>query len=681
MRIGVDVGGTFTDITALDDDGVFHIGKIPSTPDDQSVALARGVAAVLDRMGRESADVTYLGHGTTVATNTLLELNGSPTALVVTRGFRDVLEIARQKRPSLYDLFAEKPRVLVPRRLVFEVDERLAGDGSVIRPLRDDDIDAVIEQIAATDVEAIAICFLHSYRDETHEKIVAERIQARFPDRYVTRSSVVAPEFREYERLSTTVINAFVGPRMDRYVSRLEARTRESGIPVAPKIIQSNGGLVSPDSIIRRPVTTLLSGPSAGVLGAAWIAKQSGYSDVVTFDMGGTSTDVCLVRNGVALVANERSIDGYVVRTPSANVHTVGAGGGSIARVDGAGALQVGPRSAGAVPGPAAYGHGGQRATVTDANVILGRQNPDQVIGDGLHLDLTAAEGVIHAIGQQLELPVTDAALGVVRVANSHMARAVRRVSVDNGDDPRDLALVAYGGAGPLHAIEVAREVGIRTVLVPPHPGTLCALGLLVSEVRTEILRSCLVDLDGDTTLLSSVIADLRDAADEWFTVEGIPEGERSTRFVLDMRYQRQNFELPVPIGDGHLDEARLAEVVSQFHETHQRSYGFHHVNSTVRVVNVTVIASQPVVSPIAPRVEPRAHGGVEDAEISRRSVLFEGIEKDELAPIYARHLLRAGDVIVGPAVIEQQDSTTVLPPATRAVVDAVGTLIVEVGA
>ncbi|MGC5075577.1 hydantoinase/oxoprolinase family protein [Agrococcus sp. DT81.2] len=679
MRIGVDVGGTFTDITALDDYGVFHIGKIPSTPSDQSVALAEGVRGVLDRVGARASTVEYLGHGTTVATNTLLELSGSSTALVVTRGFRDVLEIARQKRPSLYDLFAQKPRVLVPRRLVFEVDERLAGDGTEIRGVRADDLERLLLELSAVDVDAVAICFLHSYRDEEHERVVAEAIQQRFPDRYVTRSSEVAPEFREYERLSTTVINAFVGPRMHGYVSRLEQRSREIGVTVSPKIIQSNGGVVSPDSIVRRPVTTLLSGPSAGVLGAAWVAAQSGHRDLVTFDMGGTSTDVCLVRDGRALVASERSIDGYVVRTPSANVHTVGAGGGSIARVDGAGALQVGPRSAGAKPGPAAYGFGGTRATVTDANVLLGRQNPEQVIGDGLRLDLSAAERVMDEISAGLGAEVHDAALGVVRVANSHMARAVRQVSVDNGDDPRDLALVAYGGAGPLHAIEVAREVGMRTVLVPPHPGTLCALGLLVSEVRTELLRSSLIDLDGDAAPLRAVIGELSEAAEAWFDRERIPTGERSTRFVLDMRYQRQNFELQVDVGDGDIRDSDLDEIVQRFHETHRRSYGFAHPGSTVRIVNVTVVAAQPVEPPVAPLLAERGAGD-RDSVIAHREVRFEEVGAVS-ATIHDRELLRAGDVIVGPAVIEQQDSTTVLPPATRAVVDPFGTLIVEVHA
>ena len=679
MRIGVDIGGTFTDITALDDAGGFHIGKIPSTQHDQSLALADGVSGVLERTGASPADVDYLGHGTTVATNTLLELDGSPTALVVTRGFRDVLEIARQKRPSLYDLFADKPRVLVPRRLVFEIDERLAGDGSVIRPVRDDDLQVLLDRLAAVDVQAVAICFLHSYRDSSHERRVADAIAARFPDRYVTRSSEVAAEFREYERLSTTVINAFVGPRVGSYVSRLGERTRQLGVGVAPKIIQSNGGLVSPDSIVRRPVTTLLSGPSAGVLGAAWIAEHSGFRDLVTFDMGGTSTDVCLVRDGRALVTKERSIDGYVVRTPSANVHTVGAGGGSIARVDGAGALQVGPRSAGARPGPAAYGHGGTVATVTDANVVLGRQNPDQVIGDDLHLDLAAAHRVVGDVAAGLAVDPEQAALGIVRVANSHMARAVRRVSVDTGDDPRDLALVAYGGAGPLHAVEVAREVGVRTVLVPPNPGTLCALGLLVTEARTEIVRSSLIDLDGDVAPLRAVITDLRAAAIEWFEREGIPADQRSTRFVLDMRYQRQNFELPVDIGDGELTDADLPDIVDRFHETHRKSYGFAHPDSTVRVVTVTVIAAQPVETPRAPHLAERGVGDA-DPVVARRPVLFEGVGAVDAA-IYRRELLRAGDVLTGPAVVEQQDSTTVLPPATRSVVDPYGTLIVEVNA
>ncbi|WP_223881275.1 hydantoinase/oxoprolinase family protein [Nesterenkonia ebinurensis] len=677
MRIGVDVGGTFTDITALDAQGNFHIGKIPSTPTDQSQALVDGVTSVLTKSGHQPGDVSYLGHGTTVATNTLLELNGSSTALVVTKGFKDVLEIGRQKRPSLYDLFVDKPQVLVPRRLIFEVDERLDFQGNPLRAVNADDLNQLRKNLADTDVDAIAVCFLHSYRDATHEQIVAEKIAEWFPDRYVTRSSVVAPEFREYERMSTTVINAFVGPRMHRYVSRLENRAASAGVAASPKIIQSNGGMVSPTSIVTRPVTTLLSGPSAGVLGAAWVSAASGYKDVITFDMGGTSTDVCLVRDGEATVTSERSIDGYVVRTPSVNVHTVGAGGGSIAKIDEAGALNVGPRSAGAVPGPAAYGKGGQEATVTDANILLGRQNPDQAIGDGLRLDLEAAETVVKKISAGLGSDQQQAALGVLRVANSHMARAVRKVSVDNGDDPRDLALIAYGGAGPLHAVEVAKEVGIRTVLIPPHPGTLCALGLLVSEVRTEILRSCLLSFSDGVTGVREVIEELREAAQSWFEAENVPQGQQLTQFTLEMRYKRQNFELPVEVGGGTINESDTARIAEAFHEVHEKTYGFRHDESELTVVNVKVVASQPVSAPRAASLPSRESGAVAEAETSRREVVF--VEGAAETPIYARDLLRAGDVIHGPAVIEQEDSTTSLPPGHRAVVDTYGTLIVEV--
>lgn len=678
MRIGVDVGGTFTDITALDSAGSFWISKVPSTPSDQSQALIDGVASVLGKSGHVADAVTYLGHGTTVATNTLLELSGSRTALVVTKGFKDVLEIGRQKRPSLYDLFVDKPQILVPRRHIFEIDERIDYLGNPIREVTESDMEALRDSLTSTEgIDAIAVCFLHSYRDATHEKQVADRITQWFPERYVTRSSVVAPEFREYERMSTTVINAFVGPRMHRYVSRLERRSSEAGVSAAPKIIQSNGGMASPSSIVARPVTTLLSGPSAGVLGAAWTAALSGYRDIITFDMGGTSTDVCLVRGGEATVASERSVDGYVVRTPSVNVHTVGAGGGSIAKVDEAGALNVGPRSAGAVPGPAAYGKGGKDATVTDANILLGRQNPNQVIGDGLHLDLQAARRAIETLSEPTGSDAQQAALGTLRIANSHMARAVRRVSVDNGDDPRDLSLFAYGGAGPLHAVEVAKEVGIKKVLIPPHPGTLSALGLLVSEVRTEILRSCLISLSEGVAGVRGVIEDLRDQARLWFTEEGVPETERVIEFTLEMRYKRQNFELPVDIGDGIISDDNVGSISEAFHAIHEKTYGFYHVNSELTVVNVKVIARQPIGPPVANTLSSRKTGSVEEARISRRTVTYD--EATGQTPIYARDLLMAGDTITGPAVIEQEDCTISLPPGHRAAVDTYGTLIVEV--
>ncbi|MFB6787985.1 hydantoinase/oxoprolinase family protein [Streptomyces olivaceus] len=683
MRIGVDVGGTFTDVTAVDDAGVFHIAKLPSTPQDQSLALRDGVGEVLAGTGTAPDRVGYLGHGTTVATNTLLEADGSNTALLVTDGFRDLLEIARQKRPSLYDLTSRKPRILVPRSLTFEVAERVGAGGEVLRPLEDAEIDRVVHAVRDSGASAVALCLLHSYRNDAHEVALADALAAALPEVYLSRSSEVAPEFREYERMSTTVINAFVGPRMRRYVSRLAERTARLGIPVAPRIIQSGGGLVSPESVARRPVTTLLSGPSAGVAGAAWVAELSGHKNLITFDMGGTSTDVCLIKDGRATTTAERSIEGYVVRVPSAGVHTVGAGGGSIAGVDGAGALRVGPRSAGARPGPAAYGQGGDRATVTDANVVLGRLNPGQGLSSSLHLDAPAAEAVVTAVAARIGLDTVDGAAGVVRLANSHMARAVRTVSVEIGEDPRDYALVAYGGAGPLHAVEVAREVGIRTVLVPPHPGTLCALGLLVSDIRTEFVQSVLAPLSvGGLPELSAALDRLTATAGEWYEREGVPEGQRRSTFTLALRYRRQNFELDVELPPRPLDEDAVARLTHSFHALHERTYGFHHPDAGIRIVGATVAACQAVAAPAAETL-PAGDGDVSRALTEHRDVVFRDAAGDHSArptPVYRREHLMQGDRVDGPAVIEQMDSTVVLVPGSHGTVDTYGTLIVEVG-
>lgn len=678
MRIGVDVGGTFTDVTAIDDDGAFHIAKLPSTPQDQSLALRDGVDRVLTDTATPAGAVRYLGHGTTVATNTLLELDGSSAALIVTEGFRDLLEIARQKRPSLYDLTGRKPRILVPRALTFEVAERVGAGGKVLRELTGDEVARVVEQVRAAGVDAVAICLLHSYRDDRHERALADAIAAALPGIYVSRSSEVAPEFREFERMSTTVINAFVGPRMRRYVTHLADRTAALGIPVAPRIIQSNGGLVSPDSVSRRPVTTLLSGPSAGVAGAAWIADLAGHRDVITFDMGGTSTDVCLVRGGRAVTTAERSIEGYVVRVPSASVHTVGAGGGSIADVDDAGALQVGPRSAGARPGPAAYGHGGDRATVTDANIVLGRQNPREGLGAGMPIDAGAAHAVVGRVGERLGFDVTGAATGVVRLANSHMARAVRAVSVEIGEDPRDYALVAYGGAGPLHAVEVAREVGVGTVLVPPHPGTLCALGLLVSDVRSTFVQSVLAPLTEDALAeVNAALDRLAQQAREWFELERVDPDDRRTVYTLALRYGRQNFELDVDLPPGRLDATVLPGVAADFHATHERTYGFHHADAGIRVVNATVTASRRTAPP-TPDTLPTGDGDPARALRETRAVVFGDRSTD--TPVYDRSRLMHGDRLDGPAVVEQMDSTVVLAPGSGATVDTFGVLHVEVG-
>ncbi|GAB3473891.1 hydantoinase/oxoprolinase family protein [Nocardiopsis coralliicola] len=682
IRIGVDVGGTFTDVTALDTKtGAFHIHKLPSTPHDQSEAVADGVNRVLPPGEHTAGRVSYLGHGTTVATNALLELKGARTALIATAGVPDILEIARQKRPDLYELFAEKPPALVPRDRVIQVRERMGADGHPVRPLQDAEIDRVLEQLAAQDVEAVAVCLLHSYLNPEHERRLEAAVRARRPELYVSRSSAIAPEFREYERFSTTTINSFIGPAMSSYIRRLDERVTGAGLPVGPQVIQSNGGLASPETVASHPVSTLLSGPSAGVVGASHLAGIAGFDNLITFDMGGTSTDVCLIRGGRPLPTSERELGGYPIRVPSVDVHTIGAGGGSIAAVDAAGGLRVGPQSAGASPGPAAYGRGGTDPTTTDANVVRGRQNPSMALGGAMSIDAPAAERAIGTTAEALGVSMLDAARGVTRLANSHMARAVRKVSVEKGEDPRDYVLMAYGGAGPLHAVEVAAEVGMPYVLVPPNPGTLCALGLLVSDVGSEFTRSFMRRAEPEIlTELNGAIRELNTMALEWLQAEARDADEHSVSILADARYPRQNFELRIDLPATGVDETSLAETVADFHRQHEKSYGFAHPGSAVQMVNLRAVAHGRVAKPRLPTMDTGDAPPPGEAVMDHRPVDF-GEERGRLPSVVLdREKLRAGNVIPGPAVIEQLDSTTVVPPQAVATVDSIGNLVIKVG-
>ncbi|MGY1434303.1 hydantoinase/oxoprolinase family protein [Streptomyces reniochalinae] len=683
LRIGIDVGGTFTDVTALDTaDGRFHIHKLPSTTEDQSVAVAEGVRAILRRTGAAPGDVGYLGHGTTVATNTVLESDGARTALVTTAGLRDVLEIGRQQRPDLYDLDADKAPGLVPRSLVHTVAERMTAQGTALVPLSEEDADAVVDRLRTADPEAVAVCFLHSYRDDAHEREVVERLRAALPEAYVCASADVAPVFREFERFSTAVVNAYVGPRINRYMSRLAERIKATGVPVRPKVIGSSGGMMSLESVARYPVSTLLSGPSAGVVAASHVAGQAGFGNLITFDMGGTSTDVCLVRDGQALVSTQRRINGRPVRTPSLDIHTVGAGGGSIARVDPGGALEVGPASAGSQPGPAAYGRGGDQPTVTDANVLRGRLNPQYFLGGALAVDHEAAGRAVDRVAEAMAAGREMAARGIGRIASVNMAGAVRKVSVEAGEDPRGYVLVAFGGAGPLHAVEVAREVGMSTVVVPPNPGTLCALGLLVTDIRAEFARAVLAQADErNAEKLDEVLREAHDSARGWLAAEAPPGAETRVTGEARMRYARQNFELSVPLPERVIDTARfgsgaVAEMVASFHEQHTKSYGYAHADARVQIVEIQLTAAAVVDKPDLPSVE--AGSDPDEALVGRREVDFD--ETGPLdTPVYERAGLRAGTELPGPAIVEQLDTTTVITPDATALVDAYGNLIIEV--
>ena len=677
-RLGIDVGGTFTDLVLFSEEtGALVVEKVPSVPADPSEGIMDGIARILAKAAVAPADVAYVAHGTTVATNTLLQRNGARTALVTTRGFRDLLEIARQRRPSLYDLSQPKPRPLVRRKLRLEVPERVLADGRVRVPLDLAAVDRALDALADEGIEALAVCFLYSFLHPDHERAVVERARQRLPGAAVSASSDVLPELREYERLSTTVANAYLLPRMGRYVRAFRERVAEAGIAAAPYINQSNGGIISIDEALRTPVRTVLSGPSAGVMGAAWLGKQRNLRALVTFDMGGTSTDVSFIRDGAPALAFEREIDGIPLRVPGLDIETIGAGGGSVARRDSGGALRVGPESAGAHPGPACYGRGGRNATVTDANLFLGRLGPEGLLGGAMRLDVDAATDALARLGRELQLSPVETARGIVAVVNANMVGAVRLVTVQRGIDPSGLALLAFGGAGPLHASALARELGIRSTVVPPGPGLLCALGLLAEDLRIDAVRTCVTRLEpGALPRLEKLYAEMEAEAAAWLERERVPAARRSLERWLDLRYAGQNYELLVAVPDEVWTARRLDALRDRFLAIHEAAYGYAAADEPIQVVNARLVARGRPDPPTLPK-HPRAAGHLRRAATGSRQVFFESVEGFVECPIYDRRRLGAGHAIPGPAVIEQFDSTTLIHPGQRAQVDDLGFLLI----
>jgi N-methylhydantoinase A len=677
VRIGVDVGGTFTDVALFDEARMrLDLFKLQTTPHDPSVAALAGIAAILERAQARPADVSAVGHGTTVATNALLEGRTARVGLVTTEGFRDLLDIARQQRPRLYDLTLDRPRPLVGRRHRRELAERTRYDGTIARPLDLGPLAAILRDFDRDGIESLAVCFLHAYANPAHELEVRAAIERQRPGMPVSLSCEVAPEFREFERLSTTVINAALVPLLRAYLGEFEARVRQLGIAGATYLSLSSGGVTTLEAGGRGPAATLFSGPAAGVTGAIAVASQAGFDDLLTFDMGGTSTDVCLVRGGEAVVAAQRVVDGHPVRVAAVDVHSVGAGGGSAASLDAGGFLRVGPASVGAVPGPACYGAGGRRPAVTDANLVLGRLNPGGLLGGRLPLFPEHAAGAIEAeVATRKRLSVVEAARGILDVVNANMGGALRVVSVERGWDPREFTLVAFGGAGPLHACELARELGIRRVLVPPAPGVLCAIGLLVADLRSDASRTYLRAAESVSGAeVTRWFEEVQALAHRTLTTPpGVPV---EVLRWLDMRYAGQNYELRVPVPAGPLAEGDLALVVKGFHEAHRRRHGYDDPEGTVQLVNVRVALR--VAPPRLPALELPAATRA-PAPRGRRDVFFDDSGGFVATPVWVRESLPADFVLAGPAVVEQMDATLVIPPDVRAIVHRSGSLILEV--
>ncbi len=678
-RIGIDSGGTFTDVCLFDDStGQVAVWKVSSTPDDPSVGIAQGFAEGVERNGLSAGDIGYFGHGTTVATNALIQHRGVRTGLITTDGFRDLLEIGRQKRPDLYDLQADKPPGLVTRDLRLEVPERVRRDGSVETALDEEALRQAVRTLRDAGAESIAVCFLYSFARPDHEDIALHIIGEECPDLFACVSHAVAPEFREYERMSTAVVNAYLGPVMQRYIGRLADRLEALGLRVPPHLTQSNGGVIGFEQAARLPVRTVLSGPSTGVVAAQAVGAMAGLDNLITFDMGGTSTDVALLRGGVCRLANEAVVHGYPIKAPMLDIHTVGAGGGSIAYVDGGGLLKVGPRSAGAFPGPVCYGKGNEEPTVTDANVVLGTLNPTHLLGGRMAVRHDLAEAAIGRLADRLGMDVMATAQGMLSVVIANMARAIRVISVQRGHDPRDYTLVAFGGAGPLHAARLAKELEIRRILVPRSPGLLCAMGLLLTDLRADFAATRLRTLNAAVLPdVAEAFAELRVQADEWFAAEGIAPDSRRVVRTVDMRYAGQNYELPVPVPDGAITPATLNGLAAGFAEAHRQMYGFVADDEAVQLVTFRVEAAG-----VVPKAafQPRPMGGADAsaAVTGRRDVWLPETGGFVACRVYDREKLDAGNRIAGPAIIEQMDTTTLVPPGMAVLVEPYLNLILE---
>ncbi|MEI4485660.1 hydantoinase/oxoprolinase family protein [Frigidibacter sp. MR17.14] len=668
-NIGIDVGGTFTDIAAVHlGDGRMEVLKLPSTPKAPDAAMLEGVSRLAARIGIAPSDFARVAHGTTVATNALIQERGAKLALITTRGFRDVLEIGRQIRPHMFDFHTDIPRPLVPEDRRFEIAERLLADGTVHIALTEAEIARVVDLVAASGAEACAVCLIHAYRNPDHEARIGAALKARLPGIFLSLSHEVHPEFREFERFSTTAVNGFVQPEMAQYLARLEAGLAALGSAAKIGINQSSGGLMPIGRAAQLPVRTALSGPAAGIVGVLETLGDSSQGDFITLDMGGTSADVSLVRGFAPTFTSEREIEGRPVKLASVDINAVGAGGGSIAWIDTDGLMNVGPQSAGAVPGPACYSKGGTRATVSDANLFLGRLSPTLLDG-AMQLDADAAATVIAELATALGLSPQETALGIIEIVNATMVRAIRQISVERGLDPAGFDLVAFGGAGPLHGADVARALGIGRVIIPARPGLLCAEGLLNAPLREDYVQALGLRLD-DAGLVSldAAAGALCARASDWFTAQ---KATGDIGLAVDLRYVGQNYELRVALG-AQIDEPTLR---GAFVALHREMYG--HADETAPIEIVALRAEALIPLPRAPDPARRPPGPA-PVPTGTRPVLH-----DAAGPVgafvYRREAIGPGQSVTGPAIVEQTDSTIVLGPGDRATADARGNLIIEV--
>ena len=691
-RLGVDIGGTFTDATLIDAaTGEMRICKVASTPDDPSRGFVDAVQRILREGGVAPESVAYLVHGTTVATNSIIEGKLAPSGFVTTEGFRDMLEIARQIRPSLYDVHFEKPPPLVPRHLCYGIPERLDARGEVVVPLDEDALRATAQELSSTGIESLAVCFLHSYVNDVHEKRAGEILKEVLPGVRVSLSSDVAPEFREYFRATTTIINAGIQPIVARYLDRIEHRLRETGLMAELLIMQSSGGVFTFSAAAEKPVYMVESGPAAGVIATSFLGTTLDYSNLISFDMGGTTAKTGMIRDGAAGVTKDYEVgsaatsvehgakaSGYPIRTAVLDLVEIGAGGGSIAWVDSGGVLRVGPRSAGADPGPAAYGKGGNEPTITDANLVLGRIDPHSFLGGELELDVAAARHAIETkCARPLGMDVIQVAHGIVEIANAAMTGALRRISVQRGYDPRDFVLVGFGGAGPLHANRLADELAIPTTLIPMSPGIFSAMGLLVTDLKHEYSATHVRPIaDVAPAELEAEFKRLESQGRSALRRERVED--ENVRFVrqLDLRYVGQSYELTLPTGSETWSADQLERLCEVFHREHERAYGFDAPGEPIELVHLRLTAIGSITKPRL-RESTGADMDVAGTRVATRAVYFAEGNGFTQCPVYDRYQLGTGMLLDGPAIVTEMDSTTLIHPHYQARVDHFGNLLI----
>ena len=689
FRVGVDIGGTFTDIVFLGGDGRVLARKVASTPDDYSRAVLDGIADGLEDLGVAPGSVSEVSHGFTVATNAIIEQKGAHTALITTEGFRDILEFRRNRTPRLYDLYYEKSPTLIKRQYRLEVGERLNFRGEVLRPLDVDDVDRAVQSVLDSGVESVAVCLLHSYANPDHEQYIAQVLRERAPDVILTLSSDLLPEMKEYERTSTTVINSYVRPVVERYLTLLTGGLTDMGVTVPLTVMQSNGGLATSDIAKERPVYCIESGPAAGVVGAYHLGRRLGMSNLMTLDMGGTTAKASIIENGEMLQAPEYEVggeisvghrllrgSGHILRVPAIDLAEVGAGGGSIATVDRSGSLRVGPQSSGAFPGPACYRLGGPDATVTDADVLLGYLNPHHLLAGDFEIDAELArQAVADHVARPLGLSEVEAAHGIHTLVNSNMGRALRAVSSERGRDPRRFDLVCFGGGGPVHAAGLAEMLDISRVVVPPFPGVFSSFGLLVADVEHHFVQTYFKTFDEiDVEALSELLEGLWQEGRRQLRLEGFDDQHHELVTQVDMKYEGQVSDLTVPFPPGPVNRASLTSVAQDFDLEHEQSFGYS-TDAGYQLVNVRVIArGLSEQSRMPERFDLAAGSG--GAQTSR-NVYFGPNRGWADTPVVSRGSL-AGQSVNGPLIIEEYDSTTVVPPGWTAAVDEASNIILE---